>query len=296
MWLKNLPLKLTALGLAVLLWFHVATNRTYEYAREVRLTPGPLPSGFTLAAPLPETVHLLFTGTGKELLRFMWEDASAQFLLEPRMQGPVTVSAERLLSRTDADVQIAQVVEPATMDVFVDTVVTRYARVNFQGEFGTAPEVALTEPPRVEPDRVLLHGPQSAIQDMGSLRTHPVNAGQVSAELVSTTTVDLTGTYNVRTEPESVRVVFEVASRVHRELTGVAVETGRGWFTEPAEVTLKLSGAEAVLNEINRNDCRASVKITDGMADDAMVVVETVVPPLLELESVQPLRVKVFKR
>jgi len=200
-WLKNLPLKITALGLAVLLWFHVATNRTYDYAREVTLTPGPLPSGFALVAPLPKTVRLLFTGTGKELLRFMWEDATAQFLLEPRMHGAVTVTADRLLSHTAADVQVSQVMEPASIDVIVDTVVTRYARVKFQGEFSTAPEVALTKPPRVEPERVLLYGPQSTIHDMAKVRTHPVNAGMVSADLVSTTTVDISNTYNVRTEP-----------------------------------------------------------------------------------------------
>ena len=296
MWLKNLPLKITALGLAVLLWFHVATNRTYDYPREVNLIAGPLPSGFALASPLPERIRLLFTGTGKELLRFMWEDGTTQFLLEPRMAGAIAVSADRLLSHADADVRITQVIEPASIAIFVDTVVTRYAEVRFQGEFGTAADVALVRTPRMEPERVLLSGPQSVLEEFPTVRTRTVDAGVVGADLVRTASLDLSAAYNVVAEPESVRVVFEVAPRTRREISGVAIEIASGWAVEPQEVTLELSGAESVLASIENSGCRASVKVPASTANEGMAVVETTLPPLVELESVNPVRVKVFQR
>jgi hypothetical protein len=89
--LKNLSLKLTALGLAVLLWFHVATDKVYEYPVALALTPAPLPAQFALATPMPDHVRLLVSGTGKELLRFLWDDGRAEFLLEPWMSGSYRV-------------------------------------------------------------------------------------------------------------------------------------------------------------------------------------------------------------
>lgn len=296
MWLKNLPLKLTALGLAVFLWFHVATNRTYDYPREVVLEPGVLPHGYALATPIPNRANLLFSGTGKELLRLMWEDASATLLLEPHMSGVIQLTADRLLAHADARVEIAQVIEPTAVEVHVDTVISRLAGVRLQGEFGTQPSAALTATPRIVPDRVTVSGPRTTVENLAAVRTVPFDAGTLESNLTKRVALDLSEDYNVSADPDSVDVVFEVAPRTVRTISAVRVELPQGWRADPVEVTLQISGAKAVLDSLKVRDCRVTVEWSERQAADSLVPVNVQVPALVEVQSVAPAMVKVTKR
>lgn len=295
MWLKNLPLKLTALALAVLLWFHVATNRTYDYARVVPLHPGPLPHGFALAAPLPATIDLLFTGTGKELLRFMWEDVSAQFLLEPRMSGAVPVSVDRLLVHADADVQVTQVVEPSLIDIFVDTIVTRKAAVRFQGEYGTTPEMALAQAPQIDPAEVKVHGPRSVVEELSTVSTQMLDLGTVAAETERPVGIDLSGAYNVSVDPATVDVFFKVVPRTRRTIDSVYIDLDKDWKAKPPFVALVVSGAEGIVASLEASDCHATAPEPKSKYE-TLQKVQASVPLLVELESIEPDSVEVSQR
>jgi hypothetical protein len=294
-WLKNLSLKLTALGLALLLWFHVATNHNYDYAVDLALAPGSLPEGFTLAQPVPDNVRVLLRGTGKELIRLIWNNGHARLLLEPWTTGAHLVSPERILMRVDADVTIEQVLEPPLFTVQIDTVVEREVTVRFQGEYATAAKFSLVRSPVVEPQTVILSGPRSVVDRLVTVGTEPVEIELLTQSHQQSAALDLGDVFNVTAVPDTVQVHFEVAPSLLREIEGVHVQVPRGWRTDPPTVTLSIAGAEARLDRLSPSAYRVTVS-PELLEPDALVSVEATVPPLVEILTVTPAQVRAIRR
>jgi hypothetical protein len=215
-WLKNIWLKLTALALAVLLWFHVATNRVYNHTVELDLEAGPVPPGFALASPLPGRITLILAGTGKELIRFIWDGGSAKYLIEPTMSGPCVVSPDRLLLRMDADVQIEQVLDPTMVSVRVDSVIAVRLPVRVNAEYTLGQGYALENDPRVIPNVVTASGPSANVLALSSISTQPLQAGELKSPVELRAALDLKDVFNVHLQPETVRIVFDVVTATQK--------------------------------------------------------------------------------
>jgi len=295
-WLKNLPLKLTALGLALLLWFHVATNRKYDYALEMALTPALMPNAFAMAQPLPERIRVLVSGSGKEVIRLLWDDVHAAMLIEPWMDTSVALTPDRLLLQGDADVTILQVIEPAVLHVHVDTLVERTARVHFQGEYTMEAGVSLERFPVVEPEQVVLRGPRAGLVDLVSVGTRSLDMRLLTESVERSVDLDLAGRYNVSVDPERVVVRFAVAPSVRREIPGIPVQAPRGWRADPPTVTLSVLGAEARLDSLGPEYYRAAVTPVQELLSDSLASVQATVPPLVEILAVSPDRVRITRR
>lgn len=82
---KDLPIKLTSLGLAILLWVAVAGQRDVVRQVRVPLLLPQLPDTLMLLHPLPETVTVTFQATGRRLFWFR--------LQPPRMIPAISLEA-----------------------------------------------------------------------------------------------------------------------------------------------------------------------------------------------------------
>jgi len=289
---KNLPLKLTALALAFLLWLHVATDRTYDYPAELAFAVAPLAGGYALTDPLPSRIRLRFTGTGKELIRLLWEGGTAELLVEPGQNEDVAVTPTRLLLNMDADVSVQRVLEPTHVKVHVDSVIQQAKRVRFQGEYTTSPGLSLVRPPALVPDQVILRGPRSRVEAVTAVATIPVDLRMLTASVARDVALELGEAYNVTAEPSSVRLQFDLAPSVRREVTGVPVKVPPGWRAEPATVTLGVAGADARLSGLGAEYYRAAVTAHESILPDSFYAVQATVPPLVEILSVSPDRVR----
>lgn len=59
---QNLPVKLLALSLAVILWFFVIWEQEYEQGYRVPVTYANIPKGLALSGQAPETIHVRIAG------------------------------------------------------------------------------------------------------------------------------------------------------------------------------------------------------------------------------------------
>ena len=295
MWIKNLSLKITALGLALLLWFHVATDRDYDYTVALPLRSGALPDGFALAEPLPDQVRFVAYGTGKELMRLLWESGHAELSLDPWVDTMWALTSDRLLLAVDANVRVKHVVEPATIRVHVDTVIRRAVRAVFQGNYATAAGISLVGPPKLEPSQVTLTGPRAAVAGISSVVTAPVDIGVLDQSTQREMPLVLDDSYNVTAMPASVTVLFHVAPSLRRDIEGIPVRVPRGFKADPPVVTFSVSGAEARLDALGLEYYRAAATPAPDPADDSLLSVEATVPPLVEILAVTPDRVRVFR-
>jgi hypothetical protein len=71
----NIPLKIGAVIVAALLWFHTITEKTYEYNFEIKKSVIKLPDGYRLAHEDIPNVEVRLSGSGKSLLECFDENA-----------------------------------------------------------------------------------------------------------------------------------------------------------------------------------------------------------------------------
>lgn len=293
---RNLPLKLTALALAFLLWFHVATDKTYDSRIELAFAAAPVPAGYALTEPLPEKINVQVVGTGKELLRLLWNGGTALLLVEPGLHEHVAVTPARLMLSTDADVVVQHVLDPSYVTVHADSVVQQPKRVRFQGEYATSPGLSLVRPPVLIPDQVVLRGPKSRVEAVTAVSTVPLELRLLTQSVSREVELDLGQAYNVTAQPSVVRLELEVAPAVRRDIPGVPVQVPAGFVAEPATVTLGVAGAEARLAGLGSEYFRAAVTLPAAIEMDSLCAVQATVPPLVEILSVSPERVRLRRR
>lgn len=67
----NLGWKIGALALSLLLWFHIATEKTYEKTFDAKIEITRLGDSLEVQAVEPSAARISFIGTGKQLLQLM---------------------------------------------------------------------------------------------------------------------------------------------------------------------------------------------------------------------------------
>ena len=130
--LENLPIKLVAMILGLLLWFHVATEKEYSFELRLPLTDVFLDSGLTLSEYPPDSVLVVVSSTGKLLLRNEWRRDglrvnAAQFPAG-RHNLALTSSNTSLLSGASY-VALDEIVLPSTIELNIDSETERQVPV-----------------------------------------------------------------------------------------------------------------------------------------------------------------------
>ena len=70
--LKNFWLKVVAFTLGMMVWVHVATEKTYNYEFRLPVTEITVGEGLALSQPPPDSLIVSATASGKQLLRSRW--------------------------------------------------------------------------------------------------------------------------------------------------------------------------------------------------------------------------------
>ena len=70
--MTNIWLRTGAVLMGLLLWFHVATEKTYNHQLTLPINEIMLAENLALAENPPESLTILVTASGKQLLRNKW--------------------------------------------------------------------------------------------------------------------------------------------------------------------------------------------------------------------------------
>jgi YbbR domain-containing protein len=190
-------------------------------------------------------------------------------------------------------VGVQRVLEPTQVVVRVDSLVRESKRVRFQGEYATSPGLSLVRPPVLVPDQVMISGPKSRVEEVAAVNTVSVDLRLLTESVSREVPLELGEAYNVKAEPATVRLELDVAPTVRRDVAGVPVQVPAGWSAEPSEVTLGVAGAEARLAGLGAEYYRAAVTLPDRAVSDSFYTVHATVPPLVEILSIHPDRVRI---
>lgn len=292
-------LKLSALGLALLLWVVFSAEQVTTQWIAVRVDAVVRDPGYVLTGrPEPRVVRVRFRGPGREL----WEvalrpptlvlhvrdvGAARSFALDPAM---VEVPERFRVTATD--------VRPAVVRLDLQRLATRTVPVRPVVASSSLGRYVVEDSVRATPQTVRLTGPEEALSRLDAIPTRafdivPTGDGAFSRRVALDTT-DLDG---VTLSHAEVRVHGRVDGRMDRRFPGVPVDLPGGLSATPARVDVEVSGGERQVGGLAPAEVRAIIHrdslppVIPPLGVDAAVVVEGI--PAGATARTTPVRVRV---
>jgi YbbR domain-containing protein len=262
---RHLGLKLLSFGLAVSLWMVVAGEETVERGLRVPLELQQFPSGLELQTEPPSTVDVRVRGASSALGRLSPTDVVAVIDLRGARSGRRLFHLTPDQVRRPFGVDVVQVT-PATVALVFENSASRLIPIEPAVEGKPAPGYVVGKA-RVEPDRVEIVGPETAVQRTTEALTEPVSVDGARDRVRETVTVGVldpalrvrsprvaTVTVPVLAAPQE-RTMHGLPLRLHNVAPNVAAEA------VPSLVTVVLRGNREALNRIEPDDVRAYVDV-----------------------------------
>jgi hypothetical protein len=292
--LQNLGLKLTALILSLVIYAHVFSTQIQEFTVDIPLLLTDLPPGMMVTGQVPEKVRVRVRGPGREVLelraRKIWSRVSVAGAGEGRFQRPIV--PDDIVLPPDINVEVVEVVSPTVLDLVFDRAATKKLPVFARIVGSPAPRHLVSGPVRVEPDSVLLEGPERVLDTVEFLRTAEVSIARATRPLRAEVGLELPP--ETRARPPRVTVVVPVERLVVRSIEGLPVEVLksrniRKVTVEPPTGSVEVVGPESVVASLRPEDLHLQVDARNLRPGTHVLLVSvTLRRPLEDLVTVEP--------
>jgi YbbR domain-containing protein len=262
---RHFGLKLFSFGLAVSLWMVVAGEETVERGLRVPLELQQFPSGLELQTEPPSTVDVRVRGASSALGRLSPADVVAVLDLRAARPGRRLFHVTPEQVRAPFGIDVVQVT-PATVALVFENSASRVVPIEPAVEGKPAPGYVVGKA-RIDPDKVEILGPESAVQRTTEALTEPVSVEGARDRVRETVTVGVldpalrvrsprvaTVTVPILAAPQE-RTVHGLPLRLHGLGPNVAADA------VPSVVTVVLRGSRESLNHVEPDDVRAYVDV-----------------------------------
>ena len=193
---------LLSVVVAVVLWFSFSMRETYTVPIRVPVEVVTTPEGTALAARPPAEVSAVLQGEGWTLLGLRRSPPPVRVYAEGATVDLLAALQESRWLPTGVTVQSVQ---PASVELALDTETSRRLPIRLRRRIGVAPPHDLLRPPRLEPDSVLVTGAQSLLGGLADWPTELFVAQGVEESL--TETVALSDTFGGLLTPRVRRTI-----------------------------------------------------------------------------------------
>lgn len=218
---KNLGLKLFSLFLAILLWFHAVTEKTYTYDIRIPLSYTGLPDTLFIINEIPRTATITLTGRGKELLYYSIARPKLRINLRDLRPGRRYVKLTPTLPGLPQSDKIkTEDIRPERIPLVVDKLARRRVKVKVTVT-GSPPKghVYLSAKPLKRP---YLYGPSRIIADYAFVKTEPINLKDMDSTFKRKVRL-LPPRGDTYLKPDSIEVLVQVDTLIIDTVQGVSV-------------------------------------------------------------------------
>ncbi len=268
---RNWTLKLSAFGIALLLWVGVrveAPNRQEFPGVPVRVDLGD-PQWALVGDPIPTSVVVRFGGPSRELLRMAVDRPNVVIPLDQVASGDTTVILRnQWIQVQDRPGVVVEDIQPSSVRLTLEPVERVFvpAEVRLVGE--VAEGLAMSGNPVIDPAEIQLRGPRSRVTEFSSVPLLPVDLSEVVSSESFSVGIDTTGLEGLQAQPRTVQVRFQVEDRVQQVVSGVPIRLPAG-FSNGDDFEVRPTTASVILE-----GARSAVQRADPTTFDLVVEVQ----------------------
>ncbi len=265
--LNNFWIKLIAIVLGLLLWFHVATEKEYSYQTWLQVNDVVLGDELTLAQNPPDSLLVTVSASGKALLRRDWRTGGVRIMATQYKTGRHNINLNATntsLTRGGNTVALEDVLTPSNIALHIDH--EAEVQVNVSPALITTPAPGFTVRSISEPvpPKVTLHGPRSLLGRYNVVYTEERELTNLRNNITIALPLETPTGYGLWLSPDSVRVSLEVVpvkTRVFKDIPVVVYNSpvNRTITVDPPAVDVELTGPPSEIDLLNANAIAASV-------------------------------------
>jgi len=255
---SNWPIKVTALGLATVLWAAVSAEQPTTQLVPIRLDIQ-TPTTKTLLQSVP-MIRGLYAGSARELDKLSSAPPSISKVIPDTVTESfftINLSLQDVSVTSDAAVEL-QDIFPRSVVVALDEVFSRPVRVVSRVDVRAASGYRLMRS-AVSPESVLVSGPKARVERIGSVFTIPAQWNNVRDSIRRTVAIDTSAFGVVRLSQYEVEIDARVEQITQRTFTQVPVIIAGGeWESIPPTVQVTVTGPRSRLNAMTTDSLSAT--------------------------------------
>jgi YbbR domain-containing protein len=260
-------LKVASFVLALVVWIHVATEKTYNYGLNLPVTEITLKENLALAQKPPDSLEVSVSATGKQLLRRKWRHAGVRINASQYQAGRYSLPlspANTSLAHQPSDMTLDEVIFPSSIQLDIDIESSTEVPVVPDLELSASEGFAISQTMVITPQEIELIGPRSRLGRVNSIHTEYKNLEGLRNEVVIHLALIPPEGYGFSTNPDSVTVtvpVVPVKTRVYEALPVVVFNAPAesGATARPGSIRAEITGPPTDIDLLNRNAITVSV-------------------------------------
>jgi YbbR domain-containing protein len=269
LFIHQYKIKLFCLISALFFWFYISLDSQFEYTANVPLRVINPPEGWMLLEPLPPSVNVLFRGTGRSFVSFRFRER----ILEVEMRNTrnnvrVPLTAD-MIKNLPPGVRVVSILSPEQVTARWDRLAEKRVPVLSRIDMTPADGYTLVGDVRIEPDSIVITGPQSIIDSISTVQTVRRRFEGLIKEIEDKVPIE----YGVsdkllRFSVRAVRFQADVQRIGERWMKGIPVnlvnvpEKTRAEVI-PGTLSLKIQGGADLLAQLQPEDIVATVDFSD---------------------------------
>jgi YbbR domain-containing protein len=267
-WLwQNFWLKIIAFGMGLLVWIHVATEKTYNYDIRLPIAEIQLNDGLALSRVPPDSLRVSVTATGKQLLRRTWRELGVRInasQFEVGRHALNLTTGNTFLVYTSQFMSLDEIISPTTIQLEVDDEASTQVPVKADFEITADEGFAVGQNLIIVPEQVTLTGPESRLDRISEVMTEPRRLTGIRNPVTIDVALVTPSGFGYRLRPDSARVTVPVVPVKTRVYEGVPVVVFNApplvrVATEPSSLRVEITGPPEDIDLLNRNALTLSV-------------------------------------
>ena len=294
---QSFSFKLAAVVMALLLWFHVATDKVYEHGHSFSLEILNVPERLILAEEIPHEIDVKFRGRGKELLKLLLAEKTS-----------VTIDAQEFKrGETDYSIEPEQVPIPEGLELKVTGILPSenlkvWLDYSMEKELKVQPVIRITPADGFDkvgelhynPQEVTISGPRMWVRDLKEISTQEMVIEDADEPVSHQVDLAIPEGYNLLLSSPRVNFSQNVERIVERRISRLPVEKTN--VPRRREVTIKpdsldviLSGTQSLLEGIGAEQLKVTVDCTGAERDQTVKLpVQVELPAKVSLKQTLP--------
>ncbi len=269
--MENAWIKIVALLMGLLLWFHVATEKVYKYRLSLPITDITLGEKLTLAEAPPDSFTVVVSASGKQLLRRQWRQRGIRILaaqLGPGRHNLSLTTTNTFLANPGGFVRLEEIVTPTSMLLSVDYTAER--KVAVRSDVVAVPDegFAVLSISLPHPAEVTLRGARSLVREVSDVATEPKVLANLRDNLTITLPLAEPDGYQVVLQPDSVTLAITIVAVKTRVFDAIPVmvinaPADRHLIVFPPQLEVELTGPPDDIDTLSGNSINAIVDYSE---------------------------------
>jgi len=298
---KNLKIKIIVLGIACFVWLFVKTEDNYKHNLDVPLRITNLESNQIIENEIPKSVTVTAWGKGKALFSLLIRRDASYVMDVSNVHNTAKLALDKQYIRLlrQSDIEFLNIVKPESIEVTIAELVDKKVPVIPDIEIETIPGYSTVDNFIIEPESVVVRGPQAAIDSITAIHSEKKLYKKIQRDFNKRANLVVPHHKHVKLLTKEIDIFIDVQKLMEKPIYEIPVEVrnhpkNAKVIAIPTTLSLVLEGGAELLLTVTQNDVKAYIdyqKIKESKEKYHLAYIET--PEGVGYRDVKPKRFKI---